>query len=304
MEIDWKRAWYFISQLLSILGFVFFGMLLSQILALYIGQHVFKFDYAQSVAIISNPAQDVNQVMFLRLFQMLTNFATFAVPVLIYLRVYKYPIISTLKLGKLISPVQLLLILVFAFAALFGLSFLGDLNHAIPLPEKLQIAADQMAEAQQKMIDGLMYMPSVSHLIANIIVVGLVAAVGEELMFRGLLQPLFKNWTKNIHLGILLSAALFSAIHFDLSNFIPRMAIGVAFGYLFYWSGSLWITILAHFLNNSIEVLVYYYQSSNSWCHYFIEVKYFPVTWGLAAIAVIIGIMYVFKMKHLPAKTE
>ncbi|MCX6189361.1 MAG: CPBP family intramembrane metalloprotease [Bacteroidetes bacterium] len=298
MEIDWKRAWYFISQILSILGFVFFGLLVSQFLALYIGQQAFKYDYNRASEIISNPALDASQAMFLRLFQMLTNFGTFALPVFMYLKVYKYPMMGTLKLRKFISPLQFIYISVFAFAALFGLSLLSDLNHNIPLPEKFKLAAEQMDEAQQKVISGMMFMPSLMHFLANILVVGVVAAFSEELMFRGLLQPLFKNWTKNIHLGILISAALFSAIHFDVSNFIPRMAIGVAFGYLFYWSGSLWITILAHFLNNSIEVFIYYFKDHNSWCNYFIEVKYFPVVWGLASLVVTLGILYLFKKKH------
>ncbi len=297
MEIDWKRAWYFISQILSILGFTFFGLLVSYSVALFAGQQYFKCDTDHIESMLNNPSLEPAVAMFLRFFQMLTNFGTFGIPVIIYLIVYKYPVFSTLRLNKGISFLQIIGTLIFAVAAIFGMSLLSEFNHWLPLPESVNEAAQRMDETQEKLISGMMFMPSSVHLLANLIVVGLVAAISEELMFRGLLQPFFKNWTHNIHLGIIISAAIFSAIHFDLSNFIPRMAIGIAFGYLFYWSGSLWVTILAHFLNNSIEVLIYYYKD-NSWCNYFLEVKYMPVMWGIGAMAVIGGVMFLFYKKH------
>ncbi len=298
MEIDWKRAWYFISQILSVLGYAFMGLIFSHYIAVGLGKVIFGIQTNDAASVIMNPSHQWGQVMFARLYQGFTNFGFFGLPAFMYLRIYNYPVWSTLKLKKPFTPLQGFLILISAFAGLFGLSLLSDLNQSIPMPESWKIAAQLMAEKQQQLINGLMYMPSQSHLIANIFVVGFIAAFSEELMFRGILQPLFKNWTKNIHFGILLSAALFSAIHFDLNNFIPRFAIAVAFGYLFYWSGNLWVPILAHFLNNSIEVLIYYFKDTNSWCNYFIEVKYFPLHWGLIGILVVGMVLYYFRGKY------
>ena len=297
MEIDWKRAWYFISQLLSILGFAFFGLLVSYFFATLVGKGLYKYDQGQIENMILNPVAENSVSMFLRIFQGLANFGTYGIPVFIYMIVYKFPIFGTLKLKKPFSFFQGLLILVFASAAIFGLYFLSEINQWIPLPESMAESAERMARTQEKMIDSMMFMPSVVHLLANIFVIGFIAAFSEELMFRGLLQPLFKNWTKNIHLGILISAALFSAIHFDPNGFIPRMAIAVAFGYLFYWTGNLWITILAHFLNNSIEIMIYYFKDSNSWLNYILEVKYIPMAWGIAGTLVALGVLFVFKRR-------
>ena len=77
-------------------------------------------------------------------------------------------------------------------------------------------------------------------------------------VFRGVFQRLFSELFKNIHWGIIVSAALFSAMHMQFYGFIPRMLLGVIFGYLLIWSGSLWIPIAAHFVNNAFGVIYYY----------------------------------------------
>ncbi len=304
MEIDWKRAWYFISQVLSILGFAFMGIFISYFVSILIGKVFFGYDLTRIEEIIRNPVEESHQVMFLRIFQMVASIGTYAMPVFIYMKVYHFKAFSTLKLQKPFSLLQGLLVIAFAFGAIFGLALLSDFNQHIPLPESWKIAAQQMEEAEQMMINSMMFMPTTIHFLSNIFIIGLVAALSEELMFRGLLQPLFKNWTKSIHWGIIISAALFSAVHFDLNNFIPRMAIAVGFGYIFYWTGNLWITVLAHFLNNSIEVAVYYYKDTYSWCNYFIEVKYFPLTWGIAGIALALGVLYLFRQNKKDANIK
>ncbi len=93
----------------------------------------------------------------------------------------------------------------------------------------------------------------------NLFVIAIVPAIGEELLFRGIIQRIFVRWAKNIHLGILLTALLFGFFHFQFLSFLPRFYLGIIFGYLFQWTGSLWITIFAHFINNATAVLFYYF---------------------------------------------
>jgi membrane protease YdiL (CAAX protease family) len=304
MEIDWKRAWYFITQILSILSFVFSGYLIASMVGFVTGKLFFGYNMAMVASVVDNPVEDPRAAMFLRIFQMLMHFGVFALPVFIYMLLYKYPVFGTLKLTKSFSFSQGLLIVLFAFAALFGLFFLSDLNQQIPLPEGWREVAERMSTSNDKMINSMMFMPTVMHLLSNLFIVGFIAAFGEELMFRGLLQPLFKNWTMSIHWGIIISAALFSAVHSDINGFLPRMVIGIAFGYLFYWTGNLWVTILAHFLNNSIEILLLYFKDSNSWCNYFVEVKYMPLAWGITGILVALVVMYIFKQRMKVEETS
>jgi membrane protease YdiL (CAAX protease family) len=93
-------------------------------------------------------------------------------------------------------------------------------------------------------------------LISNIMVFAVLAGICEEFLFQGALQPLMMKWTKNPHVGILLTAFIFSVLHFQFYGFIPRFMLGVYLGYLFYWSRSLWLPILAHILHNALSILI------------------------------------------------
>ena len=96
---------------------------------------------------------------------------------------------------------------------------------------------------------------SIWDLCFTILVMAIVPAIGEELLFRGYLQQKTEILVKNSHIAILVTAFLFSMIHFDPQGLIPRFFLGVLLGYLFYWSNSLWLPILAHFINNSQAIL-------------------------------------------------
>ena len=95
-------------------------------------------------------------------------------------------------------------------------------------------------------------------LLFNLLVIALIPAVGEELTFRGVLQQSLTRGLKNPHVAIFLSAAIFSFIHFQFLGFLPRMFLGILLGYMFYVSGSLWTSILMHFVNNGAAVVLYY----------------------------------------------
>lgn len=92
-------------------------------------------------------------------------------------------------------------------------------------------------------------------------VIAVLPGIGEELVFRGMLQPELQRATGNIHAAIWISAIMFSAIHIQFFGFVPRMLLGVLFGYLYYWSGNIILPMLAHFINNGFSVvMIYLYQ--------------------------------------------
>ena len=101
-------------------------------------------------------------------------------------------------------------------------------------------------------------MPNVGLLILNLLMIGLLPALGEELIFRGVLQGGLQRYWKNPHLAIWVTAIVFSAVHFQFLGFVPRMLMGAAMGYLFFWSGNLWYPIIAHFTNNAMAVVLSY----------------------------------------------
>ena len=96
---------------------------------------------------------------------------------------------------------------------------------------------------------------SVPALIVNILIIGVGAGVAEEILFRGCFQRLLVTGGINHHVAIWCVAFIFSAIHFQFFGFVPRMLLGAYFGYLMYWSKSVWIPAIAHTLNNTMVVI-------------------------------------------------
>lgn len=98
--------------------------------------------------------------------------------------------------------------------------------------------------------------------ILGLLVIALLPGIGEELVFRGLIQNEFFRGSKNIHVAIWLSAFLFSAIHMQFFGFIPRLLLGGLFGYLYYWSGNLMVPMIAHFFHNGFTLtMIYLYNT-------------------------------------------
>ena len=102
-------------------------------------------------------------------------------------------------------------------------------------------------------------MNSPKDLILNLLLLGLAAGIGEEFLFRGIIQRLLTLWTKNIHFGAILTGLIFSLMHFQLEGFFPRFILGVLFCYLLIFTGNLWITVLVHVFFNSIQVIIPYF---------------------------------------------
>lgn len=138
----------------------------------------------------------------------------------------------------------------------------------------------------------------------NVIVIGVMAGVGEELTFRGVLQKFFIGWTKNTHAGVLITAFIFSAIHLQFFGFAPRFALGALLGYMFAFSGNIWIPIIAHTLNNVMVVIASNnVLSGESKAIEDLKEFHSPVCLGILSLAFVCFLMTALK-KRSRSKTE
>jgi len=99
---------------------------------------------------------------------------------------------------------------------------------------------------------------SIGDFLFGFFVIALLPAIGEELVFRGMLQPELFRYSGNHHVAIWVSAFIFSAFHMQFFGFVPRLFLGALFGYLYLWSGNFLIPMIAHFVNNGFLVLIMY----------------------------------------------
>jgi len=157
----------------------------------------------------------------------------------------------------------LLIVIVFLIMILSSpvMEFISNINESFNLPKWMRDEED----ALKKLSDNMMQMKTVGSMIFNLVFIGLVTAIAEELLFRGALQTIFINWTKNKHAAVWITAILFSAFHMEFFGFIPRLFLGVLFGYFVAWSGSIWPSIWAHFVNNGTVVVITYLAQSKIW---------------------------------------
>ena len=160
---------------------------------------------------------------------------------------------------------QLLLAICSMLFCLPIINFLALWNEGLHLPEFMAQIENWMRLSEAKSATIMEYfvaMDSYTDLVINLVVIALIPAIGEEFLFRGVIQRGLIKWKKNPHFGIWISAFLFSALHMQFLGFIPRFLIGGFFGYLFLWSGSIWLPVITHFLNNALAVLVIFTSSS------------------------------------------
>lgn len=121
-----------------------------------------------------------------------------------------------------------------------------------------------MEDSAAKATEAILKMKNVGDLVINLLVIAVTPAICEELIFRGAVQRTVFRIKSNPHVAIWISAIIFSAIHFQFYGFLPRLLLGAAFGYVYYFTGSIWYAVFAHFLNNAYAVCVAYYLQINN----------------------------------------
>jgi membrane protease YdiL (CAAX protease family) len=153
--------------------------------------------------------------------------------------------------------VLMVLVFVIMFISAPLMELLSNINQKMVLPPFLSWMKDKEIEAQ-KLTGAMLQMKTVWAMIKDVLLIGLLTAIVEEFMFRGVMQTIFTRWTKSTHAAIWITAILFSAFHMQFFGFLPRMMLGVLFGYFVAWSGSVWTSVWAHFINNGTAVVATY----------------------------------------------
>ncbi|MBK8965616.1 MAG: CPBP family intramembrane metalloprotease [Lewinellaceae bacterium] len=191
-------------------------------------------------------------------------------------RVFRY-----LKAAQLPETRPLLIGILLMLVAIPLVLYTYNLNQALPIPEALRALEEQANES----IKGLLQMDNLLELLANLALIALLPAFGEELVFRGIVQQQLMRrmgpWA-----AILLGAAIFSFIHFQFEGFLPRMLLGVLLGWLYWRSQNIWVPVGAHFVNNAFQVLAQYlYRQDISTIDLEQDID---VPWTAAAVSVVL----------------
>ena len=233
------------------------------------------------------------QIHYYWLTQLIGSLGTWLAPALLFSFLATGTVYTYSNADKTPKLKAVCLVILMAVALLPVVGVLAYWNEQVHLPAALSQVEEimrQMEESSDKVLELMISAQGTGALLANILILGALPALCEEFFFRGAMQPLFEKWTGNKHTAVIITAFIFSAVHFQFFGFVPRFLLGVYLGYLFVWSRSIWLSATAHFMHNSLSVIVSYFTTQNGidtdtmgWGEYIphIIVSLFVVAYGI-----------------------
>jgi len=249
-------AKFFFASMLTVVMVVVVALV-----GVLIGNMVFSCTVEEFLNAVRMPEISEN-ISIIRYYLFLQTFVLFGVPPIVFLIVYGDTLLVDYKFNRVKKIPLLLLSLSVVLLAMPFINFLGEFNGLVI--DQLLGEVNGLKESElaaERLLRPLLTEGSVTGLFINIFVMAAMPALCEELFFRGLVQQYILRKTNNTFMAVLGAGFLFSFIHFQFYGFLPRLVLGMYLGYLLVWSGSLWLPILAHFLNNLIAIVGNYFIS-------------------------------------------
>ncbi|MBQ9602206.1 MAG: CPBP family intramembrane metalloprotease [Paludibacteraceae bacterium] len=256
-------------------------------------------------AVVSGGSHSTTSLKWLQFMQ---TIATFLLPSILGAWIWSegHKPFTWLRLTQTTHWSHYLLAVGIMLCAVPGINFLADLNSRIVLPESLGFIEQilkQQEEAAAVLTERFLQADSIGGLLINIGLMALLPALAEEVSFRGTLQQILAQGKLKgqIHIAIWATAFIFSAIHMQFYGFVPRMLMGAMFGYIFVWTGTLWVPILMHFTNNGLAVMAYYLIGENEESKSIADTFGAGDTWWVGVISLLItslGLLIFYRRTH------
>lgn len=264
-------------QIITYLFITLVSFIVCTVLSIFLLPFFFDVEYSSLSIIVDHDYNQsiINALKFIQLFSCL---GLFILPPFFYAYLSAENIFSNHKISRqVIILVVAIMILINPFV-----SFTFFLNQSIDIPKWLMFY-DQNIYAITK---AFLVMNSSVDLIVNLLVLAILPAIGEELVFRGFLQKKIISFSKKPYLSIFFTALLFSVVHMQFEGVLPRFILGSVLGLMFYFSSNIWIPIIAHFINNALIVILSYPALNNKISFDLLNLEKF-VRWDQAALSLI-----------------
>jgi len=266
----------------------------------------FDFDVQLMQEVFTYPAEHPESRMPLLISQGITSIGAFFVTPYLFLQTFlKVPLENFFSIPRpMVQPLIMTVIITFSFMVVN--SVVVEWNQHLELPSFMSWFESQAKSKEvqlQQLTEYLTNFDGLLQFIVGLVVIAMIPAIGEEFLFRGLLQNLFRKGFGNPHAAIWLTAMLFGAFHFQFYGAFPRMLLGVLFGYLYFWSGHLSLAMIGHFINNGFTLVTLYFNSQIDY-NITVEPELPPTSLLLLFSAICIALLIVFRkyFKSEPAE--
>lgn len=242
-----------ISLILAVISSTI-GLLVAQLIT-----GISIFGNASALSNLNNP----EVILALKITQLFSAIGTFLLPPLIAAYLFSDNVADYIGAAKKISVLQIILAIILLICIQPFVNWMSMVNQGIKMPDWIENMLNSPSGSAQKIGEALMKGNGMMELLLSLVIISIIPAISEELIFRGVIQKLFIDLSRNKHFGIILTAILFSAMHMDIAGFLPRFALGAILGYMYLWSGSIYLSIVAHFTNNLLAFLMELGQKNN-----------------------------------------
>lgn len=259
-----RGIWQWVTPYQKLVIFVLFIFLFAFLFTAFSGVLIHFFF---QINILTDPGalnntDNPSVISALKVMQIVSSIGTFIIPPFLAGIVFSMQPFRFLSLDKKVPGYLIALVFSLVIVSMPLINQMMVWNEHLTFPAFLKGLEQWMQNSEEKAAEltrAFMSMSSFPDLILNLFMIALIPAIGEELIFRGVIQKLFRDLIKNSFIAILFTSILFSAIHLQFYGFLPRLMLGLILGYLLEWSGSLWLPIILHFLNNGLAVLLAYF---------------------------------------------
>lgn len=204
---------------------------------------------------------DRNNLNMLRYLQILSHLGLFVIPGFLFAYLVDRRPMRYLRGGRIPRTASLVFSALLMIAAVPVVYVLMQYNQQLSLPEalgNLEQWMRQSEDAAEEMMAQFLNVSGGRAYFFNIMMIAVLPAIGEEFIFRGAIQRIFKQWTGSSHLAVFIAAVLFSAMHLQFFRFLPLLLLGIFLGYMFVITKNIWVPVFAHFFNNAAAVTFYY----------------------------------------------
>lgn len=271
------------SRIIQLIGVALFFMLVFSLLSVWITKG------------------DFSDIKALKLAQFFQSLGLFVIPPFILAYLWSEEPLGYLRINRNPSGEYVLFAVIVMLVAIPAINLLGELNHAIPFPDSLSSLENYLIDMEKRAEDltiRMLDVNSVGGLLVNIGLIAIIPAVGEELFFRGIIQQVLQTNLKS-HAAVWITAIIFSTIHFQFFGFIPRVLMGAFLGYLLVWTKNMWVPIIAHFANNAVAVLFYYFNEEGSTFDVENIGKSDTYLIGIISLIVVLLLIYLFRKRQV-----
>jgi len=295
---------FFISRFLIFIGMIVFFYSIFSVFGILLLKPVFGIDVMQDISILTNFSTDPKVLNATKFLQVFVSIGLFIVPAWFFPKAIQQDSASFLKVNSGFTSKDISFGLALMILSTPLISWLIYINGSVTFPASMAEIEHQLRlaeDAATQLSNAFIKADSFPVFLLNVMVVALIPALCEELLFRGTIQQFFTFCFRNKHFSVWITAIIFSAFHMQFFGFLPRLVLGVFLGYMFAYSGSIWVSVIAHFFNNLMALLANYNKWNEGAIEFLKEDYVFPVYINVLSFILCIGIIY---LMHINQKKE